>query len=154
MDARAVSEFRVLYPRKDDAGNTSLVPEKPYTCYASTAYCDPFTTVNGVVYRRFVSGPSGQQPGLGELRPPVSREDYGPILPPLCVGYMHASGPGQVKLLLSKVRQLYDKNTVFWAFAGQYNNSTLYSTGDGPKVLAGNISNHSGPYDGVLLGRS
>ncbi|KIY52535.1 lipase class 3 family protein, partial [Fistulina hepatica ATCC 64428] len=70
-----------------------------------------------------------------------NKEDYVPILPPLYIDYVHASG---------EIHIMDDNEWI--ACAGQDNNSTMCSTGDVPNVLAGNISYHDGPYDGVLMG--
>ena len=37
-------------------------------------------------------------------------------------------------------------------FIGQDNTSKMCSAGDVPDILDGNVTDHSGPYDGVIMG--
>ncbi|CAK5278144.1 unnamed protein product [Mycena citricolor] len=69
-----------------------------------------------------------------------NREDLVPILPGRFLGYRHPTG------------EIHIQDSGAWlACPGMDNNSTLCTTGDVPTLLQGNTSDHTGPYNGILI---
>ncbi|KAF8997851.1 lipase class 3 family protein [Cyathus striatus] len=70
-----------------------------------------------------------------------NQEDLVPIVPGRFLGYVHASGEKHIQDDLS------------WLDCpGQDNTDSRCSTGDVSNILEGDINNHDGPYDGVMMG--
>jgi hypothetical protein len=71
-----------------------------------------------------------------------NKKDPVPLLPPLVLGFRHPAGEVHID---------YPTGT-WYSCPGQESTSDLCELGDAPNFLAGNISDHAGPYDGVLMG--
>ena len=70
-----------------------------------------------------------------------NQEDPVPIVPSKFLGYVHPTG------------EIHIQDSGAWdACPGQDNPSELCIVGDVPTVFQGNLSNHDGPYDGILMG--
>ncbi|KAN0112535.1 alpha/beta-hydrolase [Hyaloscypha variabilis] len=70
-----------------------------------------------------------------------NKEDPVPVLPPLSLGFVQASG------------EIHIQDSNAWdACPGQDNDSDLCSTGDVPTVFEWDVDDHDGPYNGVTMG--
>jgi hypothetical protein len=71
-----------------------------------------------------------------------NREDPTPIVPPQFAGFRHTSGEIHI-----------ERESGAWTVCpGQDNPSKHCSVGDTPSVIQGNVVDHVGPYDGILMG--
>ncbi|GLB44369.1 putative alpha beta-hydrolase [Lyophyllum shimeji] len=70
-----------------------------------------------------------------------NREDYIPIMPGQSMGYSHPSGEVHIQ-----------DSGVWVSCPGQENPSTQCTDGDVPTIAQGNQTDHSGPYDGIVMG--
>jgi hypothetical protein len=70
----------------------------------------------------------------------TNMEDPVPTVPGMFLGFVHPSGEDHI-----------ENNSSWDACPGQDNESTLCSTGAVPEIWDGDLSDHDGPYDGVLM---
>lgn len=71
----------------------------------------------------------------------TNQEDPVPILPGRDLGFVHPSG--EIHIL---------DNGTWVSCPGQDNDSVMCSTGAVPTIFEGDVRNHDGPYDGVMMG--
>jgi predicted lipase len=71
----------------------------------------------------------------------TNQKDPIPIVPGRDLGYHHPSGEVHI-----------NEAGTFNACAGQDNPSNQCSTGDVPNILEGNLNDHDGPYNGIIMG--
>lgn len=70
-----------------------------------------------------------------------NREDPVPTVPSMHLGYVHPSG------------EVHIQDSGAWEVCpGQDNPSELCSVGDVPTVFQSNLTDHDGPYDGIIMG--
>lgn len=70
-----------------------------------------------------------------------NKEDFIPIIPGRSLGYHHPSGEVHIQ----------DSDT--WkACPGQDNTNAACTVGDVPNIFVGDVLDHVGPYDGVIMG--
>jgi len=86
-------------------------------------------------FANYVDGNLGSFTRITNMKDPV------PIVPGRFLGYHHPSNEVHIS-----------ENGNWDVCPGQDNTSTQCSVGDVPSVLAGNVANHDGPYDGVQMG--
>jgi hypothetical protein len=77
----------------------------------------------------------------GNLTHINNKKDPVPIVPSKHVGYVHPAG------------EVHIQGSGAWdACPGQDNPSEFCIVGDEPTVFVGELSDHDGPYDGILMG--
>ncbi|KIK91263.1 hypothetical protein PAXRUDRAFT_639687 [Paxillus rubicundulus Ve08.2h10] len=70
-----------------------------------------------------------------------NKEDPIPVIPDMTLGFVHPTG------------EVHIEDSGEWAACpGQDNPSTQCIVGDVPQFLLGNLSDHSGPYNGIMMG--
>lgn len=77
---------------------------------------------------------------LDSLARITNHKDPVPIVPDMAFGYKHSSGEDHI-----------DDDGSWKACPGQDNPDKQCTDGDVPNFFSGNTSDHSGPYDGVIL---
>ncbi|KAJ7623647.1 lipase class 3 family protein [Roridomyces roridus] len=107
----------------------------------------PLHITNGVTFRSIFYGlPRVGNQAFAQLAGNTvthinNREDFVPTIPGMFLGFHHPTG------------EVHIQDSGVWSNCpGQDNPSVSCTVGDVPTVLQGNVSDHDGPYNGVLMG--